>query len=85
MALGQMSAAEFTDFLGSTAKLLVEHSAIGSVQFICMDWRHLHELMNGMSPHYGKVLNVYVWDKSQGGMGSMYNLTDDAKGTGASG
>ena len=45
MASGEMSAAEFTDFLGSAAKLRVEHSANGSVHFICMDWRHLHELM----------------------------------------
>ena len=72
MASGEMSAVEFTDFLGSAANLLVKHSTNGSVHFICMDWRHLHELMNGMSPHYGKLLNVCVWDKSQGGMGSMY-------------
>ncbi len=72
MASGEMSPAQFSEFLGVTARLLVEHSANGSVHYICMDWRHLHELMNGMSPHYGKILNVCVWDKSQGGMGSMY-------------
>ncbi len=37
MASGEMSSAEFTDFLSNTFALLVEHAEPGSLQFVCMD------------------------------------------------
>ena len=40
-----MTEAEFIDFLGSALGLLWRHSQARSVHFICMDWRHVGELL----------------------------------------
>jgi ParB-like chromosome segregation protein Spo0J len=45
MASGEMSKPEFTDFLSCVFKLLVRHSRDGSIHFVCMDWRHMGELL----------------------------------------
>ena len=37
-----------------------------------MDWRHTRELQLAADPHYGALLNIVVWDKGVGGMGSLY-------------
>ena len=44
----------------------------GSVHFICMDWRHLGELIAAGRQVYESLLNVCVWVKNNGGMGSFY-------------
>jgi hypothetical protein len=44
MAAGEMSQAEFTAFLDTVCRHLAGHSADGSIHFICMDWRHIHEV-----------------------------------------
>jgi DNA modification methylase len=72
MASGEMSVDEFTTFLGRNASNLVQHSVDGALHFTCMDWRHLHELLSGTRDHYSTLLNLCVWDKGQGGMGSFY-------------
>jgi ParB-like chromosome segregation protein Spo0J len=45
MAAGEMSEAQFTDFLTTSFRHLAAHSADGSLHFICMDWRHISELL----------------------------------------
>jgi hypothetical protein len=45
MACGEMTEAKFIDFLGRALGLLERHSKPGSVHFICMDWRHVGELL----------------------------------------
>jgi DNA modification methylase len=72
MASGEMSEAEFTDFLSSVCKLMVRHSREGSIHFICMDWRHLGELLTAGKEAYDEFKNLCVWTKPNGGMGSMY-------------
>jgi hypothetical protein len=44
MASGEMSKAEFTDFLATTFRNMSALSVNGSIHFICMDWRHVVEL-----------------------------------------
>ncbi len=44
MASGEMSESQFVSFLASSFKLLARYSTIGSVHFVCMDWRHVDEL-----------------------------------------
>jgi hypothetical protein len=46
MASGEMSKEEFTDFLQKAFTNLAEHSVDGSIHFICMDWRHIQEVMD---------------------------------------
>jgi DNA modification methylase len=72
MASGEMSGAEFTSFLTVSLKLLASHSKVGSVHFVCMDWRHVDELLTAGKEVYDSVLNLCVWVKNNGGMGSLY-------------
>ena len=72
MASGEMSEAEFTRFLSTTFEQLCAFSRPGSVHYICMDWRHLREFLGAGAKTYGDLLNLCVWVKSNGGMGSLY-------------
>jgi DNA modification methylase len=72
MASGEMSPAEFTDFLSRVCLLLASHSADGSIHFVCMDWRHMGELLAASKHAYSELKNVCVWTKHNAGMGSLY-------------
>jgi DNA modification methylase len=72
MASGEMSEAEFVTFLTSSLRLLSRFSTPGSVQFIFMDWRHMATLMEAGKHCYGELLNLCIWIKNNGGMGSFY-------------
>jgi len=72
MASGEMTELEFISFLTSSLKLLARYSAGGSVHFICMDWRHTAELIIAGKQVYDSLLNLCVWVKNNGGMGSFY-------------
>ena len=72
MASGEMSPAEFTAFLGTIFKNLADHSAEGSIHYICMDWRHLREVLDAAAGRYSELKNLCVWTKTNGGMGSFY-------------
>lgn len=72
MASGEMSKTEFTEFLASSFRLLEQHSKPGSVHFVCMDWRSLKEIVSAGERVYNSLLNVCVWVKNNGGMGSFY-------------
>jgi DNA modification methylase len=37
-----------------------------------MDWRHIHPLLTVGGEVYGELLNLCVWAKDRGGMGSLY-------------
>ncbi len=72
MASGEMSPAEFTDFLSRVFSHLAEFSADGSIHFQCMDWRHMGEMLSAGGKAYGELKNLCVWAKTNGGMGSLY-------------
>jgi DNA modification methylase len=72
MASGEMSESEFFDFLCGAFSLLERHSSDGSVHFICMDWRHIGEVLLAGKKTYDTLLNLCVWTKDNGGMGSFY-------------
>ena len=72
MAAGEMSAAQFTDFLTTSFRHLAAHSADGSLHFICMDWRHISELLAAGHEAYTELKNLCVWNKDNGGLGSLY-------------
>ena len=72
MASGEMSDEEFAQFLLKLCKLLVAYSVDGSVHFICMDWRHIRNLLNAGAITFTELLNLCVWNKTNGGMGSLY-------------
>jgi DNA modification methylase len=72
MAAGEMTESEFITFLSTSLGLVARNSRPGSVHFICMDWRHLHEMITTGKQVYQYLLNVCVWVKDNGGMGSLY-------------
>ena len=72
MAAGEMSEPEFVDFLCTALSFLQRHSCDGSVHFICMDWRHAAEVLQAGKKAYDRLLNLCVWTKDNGGMGSFY-------------
>src|ERR1022692_3257736 len=72
MASGEMTEFEFISFLSSSLRLLARYSTSGSVHFVCMDWRHMGELLAASKPVYDSLLNLCVWVKNSGGMGSFY-------------
>ena len=72
MASGEMDETEYTAFLAQACQNLAAFSADGSIHFVCMDWRHLDELMAAGREAYGELKNVCVWVKDNAGMGSLY-------------
>ena len=72
MASGEMSEAEFTTFLATVFQNLAGHSVDGAIHFICMDWRHLGEVLAAGRAAYTDLKNLCVWAKTNGGMGSLY-------------
>lgn len=72
MASGEMSEAEFTQFLTTALTLMAEHSVDGSLHYIAMDWRHMKEMQNAGREAYDSLQNLCVWVKSNSGMGSLY-------------
>jgi len=72
MASGEMSQTEFEDFLADTMTRLVEFSTDGSIHYVCMDWRHMWEMLVAGRKAYTELKNLIVWNKDNGGMGAFY-------------
>jgi DNA modification methylase len=72
MAAGEMSEAEFTRFLATTFGNLAAHAADGAIHYICMDWRHVGEVLAAGQGAYSELKNLCVWAKTNGGMGALY-------------
>lgn len=72
VASGEMSEAEFTAFLAKIFVNLTTHAVDGAIHFVCMDWRHVGEVLAAAKGHYADLKNICVWAKSNGGMGSLY-------------
>lgn len=72
MAVGEMSSAEFQNFLKTIFQSLVAHTIDGSIHYICMDWRHTPEVIEASTNVYQEFKNLCVWTKDNGGMGSFY-------------
>jgi DNA modification methylase len=72
MACGEMSQAQFTTFLTRAMERLAAHSEDGALHYICMDWRHLQEVLAAGHQVYSEMKNLCVWAKDNAGMGSFY-------------
>jgi DNA modification methylase len=71
MASGEMTKPEFIGFLKSFMGHAVQYSQDGAIHYVCMDWRHMGEVLDAASELY-ELKNVCVWNKSNGGMGTFY-------------
>lgn len=72
MASGEMSKAEFTAFLSEFIAAMLPHCKDGAVLDLCMDWRHLGEMLSAIECNKLALLNLCAWNKNNGGMGSLY-------------
>lgn len=72
MASGEMSPKEFIAFLKSSFENFASFSSDGAIHAICMDWRHVREILDAASGIYTELKNICVWVKTHGGMGSFY-------------
>jgi len=72
MGCGEMNEAEFIAFLETVFERLAENTVDGSIHQICMDWRHMWEMLAAGRKVYGELKNLCVWNKGNAGMGSFY-------------
>jgi DNA modification methylase len=72
MAAGEMSAERYRAFLRASIQQMARHSIDGSLHFHCIDWRHLQDIQAAAEGVYRELLNMAVWVKPNGGMGSLY-------------
>jgi DNA modification methylase len=71
MASGEMTKPEFIAFLQSFMRHAADYSLDGAIQYICMDWRHMGEVLEAGGEFY-ELKNLCVWNKTNGGMGTFY-------------
>jgi len=72
MASGEMTDAQFRVFLGDFLKHLFGQLPKGGIAMACMDWRHIGELIAVGKATGFEQINLCVWNKTNGGMGSLY-------------
>jgi DNA modification methylase len=67
-----MSQSQFTSFLGETLGNVGRVMRDGAIAYVCMDWRHMGELLAAGERAFTELKNLVVWNKSNGGMGAFY-------------
>jgi DNA modification methylase len=72
MGTGEMSSEAFTAFLQATLGHAAASCRDGAIAFVCMDWRHMGELLAAGRTVFSELKNLCVWNKTNGGMGSFY-------------
>jgi DNA modification methylase len=72
MAAGEMTPEGFAQFLEASLGLLATSSHPASLVYVCMDWRHIGELLAAARANALKTINLCVWTKPNAGMGSFY-------------
>jgi DNA modification methylase len=72
MGTGEMSSEAFTAFLRATLGHAAASCRDGAIAFICMDWRHMGELLAAGRTAFSALKNLCIWNKTNGGMGSFY-------------
>ena len=72
IAAGEMSRRQFQRFLSDVCNQLRRFSRSGSLHYLFMDWRLIADLIAAGEEHYSELINIIVWAKHVGGMGSLY-------------
>lgn len=65
-ASGEMSDAAFTGFLTETLGSAAACCRDGVIAFVCMDWRHMGELLAAGHAVFSELKNLVVWNKTNG-------------------
>ncbi len=80
MASGEMTDAEFTDFLVLAISVVRAHLVDGALLYLFMDWRHIAHLLGAAERNELAYLNLLVWAKTNAGMGSFYRSAHELIG-----
>ncbi|MEQ8193213.1 MAG: DNA methyltransferase [Rhodospirillales bacterium] len=72
MGAGEMTESEFTAFLVGTLGIAAKACRDGAIAFVCMDWRHMGELLVAGKQAFSELKNLCIWNKTNGGMGTFY-------------
>lgn len=70
--VGEMDRASFTRFLVETLMPAAARCQDGAIVFVCMDWRHMAELLAAGEQVFAELKNLCVWNKTNGGLGTFY-------------
>lgn len=71
-ASGEMDRPQFTKFLETTLGNAARVMRDGAIAFVCIDWRHMRELLDAGEAVFTELKNLVVWNKTNGGMGTFY-------------
>lgn len=71
-ASGEMSEPELLDFFRRLCRARADILRPGALVYLFIDWRSLHLLLQAGQELFGKLVNLCVWSKDRGGMGSFY-------------
>ena len=71
-ASGEMSKDQFAVFLTETLSNISRSMRDGAIAFVCMDWRHMGEMLTAGGAAFTELKNLVVWNKTNGGMGAFY-------------
>jgi DNA modification methylase len=69
---GEMDDAGFVDFLATMFGHARQVSVDGALAYVFMDWRHAWHVLEAGRRIFDELKNICVWNKSNGGMGSLY-------------
>ncbi len=72
MASGEMSEAEFGNFLSTALCNARDHARDGSLHYVFIDWRSVGLLLSLGGRIFDRLMNLCVWAKTNAGMGSFY-------------
>ena len=72
MASGEMSEDQFAIFLRPFLGRVLDALIPGGVAMVCMDWRHIDQVIVAGKSCGFDLINLCVWNKTNGGMGSLY-------------
>lgn len=71
-ASGEMTKDGFTQFLTDTLGQAASVLRDGAIAYVCMDWRHMGELLSAGEAVFNELKNLCIWNKTNGGMGTFY-------------
>jgi DNA modification methylase len=75
--MGLSTADQRTGFLAQVCRLIVDHSRVGSLHYICTDWKALAPLLDATERIYYPLAAISVWKKSETESQSLNRSQDE--------
>ena len=71
-AFGEMSRPQFVRFLIAALEQAARVSRPGAIHFVCMDGKHIRDLIEAGEAVYDAYLDLVTWVKTNAGQGGLY-------------